>query len=199
MRAGLTSVGAGGDITTATGTVTFGAAGTGALVTAGNISTGGSNITFNRDVTLSGDVVVDSGAGGGNILFSGDLAATTPGADDLRLTAGIGSLLLDGSVGTLGASVGDLVVNSASSGVTMNGFVYANSVAISSGGAVTINNPMAATSGFRSEGTAFDNSGGAIATVNSPIVIAHTGSRSFRCAPCRRQHPLSGGIDDQRR
>ncbi|RJR49614.1 MAG: hypothetical protein C4576_06460 [Desulfobacteraceae bacterium] len=170
---GATTVAAAGDIVTTTGNVNFGGTRAGTLTTSGDVTTGGGNVTFTRAVALGTDVVVNTGAGAGNISYLSTLDGTIPDTQSLDLTAGTGSILFNGAVGSL-ARLKALRIHSASGGVTANSTLNALLIAIADGGVVDLNGAVTARDGFSSAGFDFDNTGAPITTTGTGINIVHT-------------------------
>jgi mucin-19 len=134
---------------------------------------GGGAVTFQDPVLLTVSTAITTGGGAGNIAFNSSLHASVADAQDLSLTAGLGSISFADIVG--GTRLGDLTVVSANGGVSAVFSLAATSVTIVDGGAVDLNGAVTAPGGFSSIGTTFDNTGAAMTTTDSPITLAHTG------------------------
>ncbi|MDD5097027.1 MAG: filamentous hemagglutinin N-terminal domain-containing protein [Candidatus Omnitrophica bacterium] len=117
---------AGGTVTiTNTGVLTINAAGdlnlagaflqdgAGAVLTAGDITTTSDAITFTTGTTLTGSIALSNGGGvnTGDIWFKSTLTGTTASTENLTLSAGAGSIKLDGQVGA--TRLGDILINDA--------------------------------------------------------------------------------------
>jgi hypothetical protein len=181
-----------GDVTTtgAGGTITIGANDTGTITTGAELTTSGETIRIARPVTLTDAVTISTGGGAaGNIDFD-DAATINDGAGgpwNLTLTAGTGDVTFGDAagagVGRIGETqpIADLQVNG--TGVTFfsnTAAVAATNVDINATGAVDINGSVTTTgaTGFASDGTTFDNTGGSIDTSGGTggIVINHSGA-----------------------
>lgn len=132
---------------------------------------GGGTVTLQDPVLLMVSTAITTGGGAGDIVFNSSLRASAADAQDLSLTAGLGSISFFGIVGA--TRLGDLTVVSAS-GVSANFSLAAASVSIIGGGAVDLNGAVTAPGGFSSSGTSFDNTGATITTMDSPITLSHT-------------------------
>ncbi|MBN1241683.1 MAG: hypothetical protein JXA15_03125 [Spirochaetales bacterium] len=136
-----------------------------------SIALGSGALAVSDAARLDADLAI--GATGG-VLFASTLDGTSPGADDLAVTAGAGSVLFSGTVG--GTPLGALSVLSANAGLVASFGIDAASVAIAAGGPVDLNGPVTAPGGFSSTGTGFDNSGATITTTDAPLSIVHSGN-----------------------
>lgn len=109
-NAGLLTIAAAGDVSADGAFLQNGA---GPVSTAGDITTTDDDITFTQAVTLTGSVTLSTGAGGaGDITFISTLNGTTPGTENLTLTAGTGNVLFTGAVGDT-TRLGSILITSA--------------------------------------------------------------------------------------
>ncbi|MCX5704806.1 MAG: filamentous hemagglutinin N-terminal domain-containing protein [Candidatus Omnitrophica bacterium] len=108
-NAGLLTIAGAGDMTL---DGSFTQNGAGAVSTAGDITTTNDDISFATAVTLTGNVLLNTGAGIGDITFNNTIDATTAYTETLGLTAGTGTINLNGIVGG-GTPLGTITINSA--------------------------------------------------------------------------------------
>jgi hypothetical protein len=78
-----------------------------------NITTANQDIALTGAVSLSNSVTLDTGtSGGGNINITGTVNGTSPGNQNLTLTAGSGDITITGAVGNTTIPLGTLQANS---------------------------------------------------------------------------------------
>ena len=87
--------------------------GAGLVSTAGDITTTADAITFTTGTTLTGSIALSNGGGAntGDIWFKSSLTGTTTSTENITLTAGAGSIKMDGLVGA--TRLGDILINNA--------------------------------------------------------------------------------------
>ena len=109
-NAGILTINAAGDLSLDGAFLQDGA---GLVSTAGDITTTADAITFTTGTTLTGSIALSNGGGAntGDIWFKSSLTGTTTSTENLTLTAGAGSIKMDGLVGA--TRLGDILINNA--------------------------------------------------------------------------------------
>jgi len=98
--------------------------GTGISQLFGSIETNNGNITFNGPIELYDDISLYSGAGAGDINLNSVTRDSI--VRNLTLDSGTGDITVSSNIGTAGARLGNIVINSAAA-VVFNGAVFAAS------------------------------------------------------------------------
>ncbi len=165
---GSITVAAAGDITTTSGSVTFG---TGTVTTSGDVATtlAGGTVFYTNALTLAGNVVISAADDVTfNSTVNADLAASlrdlSVAGDDILFSQNVGA----------SEALNSLVVTGASTSTTANGTIDADTMTITGGGDVDLNGAVTTPSGFSSSGDDFDNTGAAITSSGFNITINHS-------------------------
>lgn len=150
----------------------FTQSGGGSVQLSGAITTVNQNLSFANDVTLEGAVALSTSAGAGNITLS----STVDGFSPLDLTAGTGTIIFGGALGS-NSQLGALTIHSVNA-ITYPSVAATSISQLGNSGLTTITGPLTTTgaSGVSFIGGVVTQNGNITALGSGPFSIQHSGT-----------------------